>query len=431
MLPAHTLRISALLTLVSVCSLGQDFVAKEPLATNPWTRTYSLQGMGKKAQVDLPQDWQYTAVAMRIPHGASFEGMYLTDGTDELIIEANPHGEDPRGQLSNLESLPHPSQSYQLHIPTSYAGSLELILVNSGTAPKVQSPQQKGEDESYCEFPPAISQSEWRAGLPAPSPGRSFSNVGNLIVHHSAGSNTNTNFTQVVRDIYVFHTQTRGWSDVGYNYLISQNGDLYLGRDPENGDQDRVIGAHFCGGNTGTMGVCLLGDYTNLSPTDTMLGTLERLLAWKAYKDEMDPMGTNSHRFNSNLGVIAGHRDGCATECPGQHTYDQLESMRERITQRIGICSGDIPIVEEPSLPVDSISIYRLTSTYRPLRIYAVEPALVDTEEFYLIDVQGRSIPILAEPWTSNVWELRVPADVVPGIYVLHLVVNHEARRQR
>ncbi|MEL6535287.1 MAG: N-acetylmuramoyl-L-alanine amidase [Bacteroidota bacterium] len=425
------LQLLLLLSLAGVSAYGQALVAQEPLSSDPWTRAYTLQGAAKKAILNLPQEWEFTAVAVRIPKGASFAGMYLTDGIERLDLEVDPHGEEEAGQLSNLESLSNPSDGYQIYLPGGFEGPVEIILINSGVTPKIQRPTSRGQDESYCEFPPAIPQSEWRSGLPSPSPGRSFSTVGNLIVHHSAGSNTNTNFTQVVRDIYVFHTRTRGWSDIGYNYLISQNGDLYLGRDPEGGDQDRVIGAHFCGGNTGTMGVCLLGDYTNFTPPDTMLGTLERLLSWKAFKDELDPEATNSHRLNSNLGVIAGHRDGCATECPGQHTYDRLEEMRGRVAQRLGVCSGEIPIEEPPVPPADSISVYRLTPTYRPLRVYAADPTLVDTEELYLIDLQGRIIPITAAPWTENVWELQVPSAVAPGFYVLHLVVNQETRRQR
>ena len=66
------------------------------------------------------------------------------------------------------------------------------------------------------------------------------------MVHHSAGSNTNSNYTQVVRDIYLYHTQVNGcWSDIGYNYLVAQDGSIYNGRDPGALEQDDVLGRSF------------------------------------------------------------------------------------------------------------------------------------------------------------------------------------------
>ena len=34
----------------------------------------------------------------------------------------------------------------------------------------------------------------------------------------------------LLRSIYAYHTQSRGWSDVGYNFLVDRYGRLYEGR---------------------------------------------------------------------------------------------------------------------------------------------------------------------------------------------------------
>jgi len=47
----------------------------------------------------------------------------------------------------------------------------------------------------------------------------------------------------------------RGWSDVGYHFLIDRNGRVGPGRPLER------IGAHVLGHNTGTIGICLFGGH--------------------------------------------------------------------------------------------------------------------------------------------------------------------------
>ena len=92
---------------------------------------------------------------------------------------------------------------------------------------------RKNQNDS-CGFPIGIDQDIWRAGLPAPSVNPTFNTVSHCIVHHSAGSNTASDYTEVVRNIYVFHTDVNGWDDIGYNYLIAPDGTLYCGRDGMN-----------------------------------------------------------------------------------------------------------------------------------------------------------------------------------------------------
>lgn len=52
----------------------------------------------------------------------------------------------------------------------------------------------------------------------------------------------------------------RGWSDIGYHYVIKRNGTLETGRDRDNdGKILEETGAHVYGHNTGTLGICLIG----------------------------------------------------------------------------------------------------------------------------------------------------------------------------
>lgn len=220
---------------------------------------------------------------------------------------------------------------------SDYEGSLHLIY--SGITPKIGS-NFRSNQQDECDFTPtAIPQSEWRAGLPEPSYSRSFTDVEHVIVHHSAGSNSATDYTQVVRDIYIYHTQSNGWSDIGYNYVIAQNGDLYAARDPEGGDQDNVIGAHFCGSNGHTMGICLLGNYETAEPTVETWNTLEKLAAYKLNKESLDPQLYSDHPLGY-IGNLAGHRDGCSTSCPGENVYKKLEMLRDSTSNTLVSCDA-------------------------------------------------------------------------------------------
>lgn len=186
-----------------------------------------------------------------------------------------------------------------------------------------------------CLAPPLVPQSVWRAGLPAPKPGRTATATHHCIVHHSGSNTRDTNFTEVVRGYYIYHTTVNGWDDIGYNYLVDPRGVVYAGRDPEKAGiaQDNVLGAHFCGKNSGTMGVCVIGNYVTERPSAAAMQSLQTLLSWKIYKDGLDPFGSQRHpdAGGALLPVIAGHREGCATECPGDSLYAGLPDLRQAL----------------------------------------------------------------------------------------------------
>ena len=115
---------------------------------------------------------------------------------------------------------------------------------------------------------------------------RAYAPIRKLVVHHSASTNGPSDPADVVRSIYRYHTGTRGFSDIGYNYLIDHRGTIYEGRyarrfgDEPLSAEDRkgwgVVGAHAKGTNAGTCGICLIGDFTGRLPTEAALASLPR-----------------------------------------------------------------------------------------------------------------------------------------------------------
>lgn len=169
-----------------------------------------------------------------------------------------------------------------------------------------------------------------------------------LIVHHSfSPGNDITDWIAAVRGIWNYHVNSNGWSDIGYNWLIDPKGVIYQGRAWVD-TNDNTQGAHFCGYNGRTMGVCMLGDFNSITPTDAALRSLVRLLAYRAFTNGINPRGVSFHQGSSrNLNNISGHRDGCSTDCPGNVLYPQLPTLRNRVFALL-----NPPIVERPTVSI-------------------------------------------------------------------------------
>lgn len=176
-----------------------------------------------------------------------------------------------------------------------------------------------------------------------------YAPVTQVFIHHTVDSNYSSDFSAVVRGIWQYHSYTRGWGDIGYNYLVDGNGRVYEGRF----GGDNVVGGHVLGFNAGSMGVGLLGcfqpnNYTcaslnggNVGPSSSMLNSLYDLVGWKAKNYEIDPRTTHTFCGNvdanyecRNLFTVSGHRDGNDTTCPGDYVYNLLPTIREAAESR-------------------------------------------------------------------------------------------------
>jgi N-acetylmuramoyl-L-alanine amidase len=183
-----------------------------------------------------------------------------------------------------------------------------------------------------------------------------------LIVHHSfSPGNDVTDWAAAVRGIWSFHVNSNGWSDVGYNWLIDPNGVIYQGR-AWVGENDNTQGAHFCGFNGQTMGVCMLGNFNDVSPSPAALSSLVRLLAYRTSANSLNPRGVSFHANSMrSLNHISGHRDGCATDCPGNALYPQLPALRNRVFALL-----NPPVIEKASVSVLGTQSAEVSALVRP-----------------------------------------------------------------
>jgi hypothetical protein len=187
---------------------------------------------------------------------------------------------------------------------------------------------------------PVVSRTGWGCpvGQNAPDWSPQYTNITHFIVHHTVSANSGLDWAAHVRSIWNYHTNSLGWGDIGYNYLIDPNGVIYEGR----AGGDGSIGAHFSCMNSRTMGIALIGTFTSVNPSNAAMNSLKNLLAWKATTLNINPQTISYHNPSAlNMWTISGHRDGntsafgCpgGTSCPGDVLYGLLPSVRADVVQ--------------------------------------------------------------------------------------------------
>lgn len=124
-----------------------------------------------------------------------------------------------------------------------------------------------------------------------------------------------------VAEIRRWHTKDRGWSDIGYHYIIDRDGAVAVGR-PMSKD-----GAHVQGRNKGTVGICLIGGHGS-DPTDKFADhyTAEQEEALRKLLDELQSK-------YPTITKVSGHNDYAAKACPGFKVSEWLTGKPKSITQ--------------------------------------------------------------------------------------------------
>ncbi|MFA5854988.1 MAG: SpoIID/LytB domain-containing protein [Candidatus Gracilibacteria bacterium] len=154
--------------------------------------------------------------------------------------------------------------------------------------------------------------------------------VKKIIIHHTASSGTISDPEATIRAIYYYHAVTRGWGDIGYNFIVGPDGKVYEGR----AGGDGVVGGHASGYNTGSVGISLLGNFEDNPVSKEMMQGLMGLVLREAEKYDIDPDGTGTFR-DEKLDNILGHKDVAATACPGKYAYAELTDIRDMVALSI------------------------------------------------------------------------------------------------
>ncbi len=184
---------------------------------------------------------------------------------NELEYE-DEHGPDPgTGEPTNITTEPlwvGSATGYQLSVADGDETGAEVALVREEPM-RVVADSTPLADAVAAPAPfPIRPRSSWNVRSTSTSTAASLKMA---VVHHTAGSNsyTQSQVPGILRSIQAYHMDARGWSDIGYNFLVDRFGGIWEGR---GGGMGRaVIGAHAAGVNTGSVGVSVIGNFTGVS----------------------------------------------------------------------------------------------------------------------------------------------------------------------
>jgi uncharacterized protein with LGFP repeats len=175
-----------------------------------------------------------------------------------------------------------------------------------------------------------------------------YGTISGGFVHHTVNANdyTEAQVPAILRSIYAYHVKSRGWSDIGYNFLVDRFGRIWEGR--YGGIDKPVVGAHTLNYNQYSFAMSAIGNFDTVQPPDVMLRAYGQLFAWKLSLHGVNPASTSQKIGSGTFQAINGHRDAGSTACPGRYLYAQLPLIRQYASQ-----AAPVPPVVPTVQPVE------------------------------------------------------------------------------
>lgn len=328
--------------------------------------------------VGVPSD---IALSARVRLNEQWSDWFLLPANDEFRAE-----DDPTDVLaSTMLSFDAPADAWQVHIDVtpdskSYVTSIRAITINSNPSvtTRMVLPNASASPVNGSK-PPTVPRTVWgldkygnnavtawdargeacvaiptatpsltpapativptRTPTPCPADATwmpeasEIARPTHIVIHHTATPNDplTSDWASRVRSIWQYHSQTNGWGDIGYHYLIDPNGVIYEGRYKGVRPNDGTVidGAHARGYNRASIGISMMGTYSTVAPTAAAQNALKSLMAWLMSTYEITPDTVTRYAYkNVDLNTIVGHRDVGTTTCPGAVLYGMLPSLR-------------------------------------------------------------------------------------------------------
>ena len=239
----------------------------------------------------------------------------------------------------------HAAQSYRI-ISRSEWGANESVLFTNGEPKsetvdtandKTSEPDTISQRQKECEENQKLYPTEFKAArtVTKDSKGRIYrwplqysKSVKLIVVHHTAIANAGDirSSGEKMQDLYAMHANGRGWGDIGYHYVISDDGKIFEGK----AGGDYVVGGHVYCGNIGTVGIALMGNFELELPTQTQMRSLQWLTARLQKTYNINPKGTVRFHGKDRTPVV-GHKDLLPTDCPGYYVAETLDQIRTHV----------------------------------------------------------------------------------------------------
>ncbi|MDR2835323.1 MAG: N-acetylmuramoyl-L-alanine amidase [Bacteroidales bacterium] len=283
--------------------------------------------------------------------------------TDDCLInpDQNPLNIYKSDLLFGLDEFLNDSIEFYLYPPENeIITDFYLILIDiSGYLNTPHSNKPTKIDSKSCpEFPAIITRSGWCGTNQAcinPTYTVTYRpNMTHTIIHHGASPTTYSDGAAVVYSYWIYHVNSNGWEDIGYNYLFDKYGNFFQGRKNPQMPNIDVHAAHAGNSNTYSIGCNFLGDSDSpgTAPTEPQIQKCTELLAWWYNHKNFDPTSSASILRQdqvvwTTMPRISGHRDVNVggTSCPGNTLYALLPEIRTRTNNILLDCLGNLDTI--------------------------------------------------------------------------------------
>lgn len=226
---------------------------------------------------------------------------------------------------------------------TTLPDDLSLSLVDPGVASQVEKVTEEAPPADGITLqaarkrkatqPTIFSRAQWGADERIRNKkSLRYGSISAGFVHHTVNANdyTEDQVPAILRSIYAYHVKSRGWSDIGYNFLVDRFGRIWEGR--YGGIDKPVVGAHTLNYNDYSFAMSAIGNFETVQPPDVMLRAYGDLFAWKFSLHGVNPASTSQKVGRGTFQAISGHRDAGSTACPGKYLYAKLPLIRQYAT---------------------------------------------------------------------------------------------------
>lgn len=301
------------LAVALVLSLGKIVAQERPISKDILAFNFSSSE---------PVDW--SEVSFKI---------VFSDGSEKIFSEVHPDlasfGENPSGNSYISELFTYTPDIQNIEIISG--GNLQInYFYDNKAVHKDNFPSLSIKRDFYNNLGIQIKlREDW--GAPSTSLWQPWiaPQISQIVIHHTVYQNTTDDLSRAVRAIYEDHKNRCAdnsgyydpnkpncdeplelWQDIGYNFLIDQEGNIYEGRAGGLG----VTGAH-SPPNYGTVGIALIGNFEEENPSAKAVQALQALLARLSDYWDMDLVWQNN---------VVGHKDRGVTLCPGKNLYSVL-----------------------------------------------------------------------------------------------------------
>jgi len=203
-------------------------------------------------------------------------------------------------------------------------------------------------------------------------------NIAEVVVHHTWSPNSSQyKGIATVEGIRRYHMQERGWSDIGYHWLVAPDGTCYSGRPMSRS------GAHTLNRNAHTVGVAAIANFDSEDPW-----------AWGGMDELLRVVRALLTRYKLTTANVRFHREFADKSCPG--TRLNLAQFRQAIDEAQDTDAEEVDRMAQCKViindrPVEGLTAHDGSQTWVPLR------AVVDE-----LSRQGLLVSTLADRLTEQ-----------------------------